>query len=265
VKIELWAGERSKAADNLLLGTFELAGIEPALHGVPQIQLKAIVDPSLVMVVTAEDLKSGRKEVLDAVDLSQVQVPPAAMVPDPAPQPKTSDFSGFDFSEFFADKAAPDTKPTGSNAGFRDIFSQFFGRNPTADQETTGGDTNMELAISRSEAESGVEKVIDSPEGQKLRVKIPAKVKSGSRLRLQGQGREHPCGTCRGTGSTDQAGGICSQCGGKGQVTQKAGAMNFNLTCPRCNGTGKPGKSCSACGGNGKVRGDLYLDVTLTS
>ena len=75
VEIKLFAGERNKSAENTALGTFQLGQIAEAPKGVPQIRLKATIDPHLVLVVTAEDLTSGRKKVLDAVDLTQIQVP----------------------------------------------------------------------------------------------------------------------------------------------------------------------------------------------
>jgi molecular chaperone DnaJ len=38
-----------------------------------------------------------------------------------------------------------------------------------------------------------------------------------------------------------------------GHVAQMAGAMKFNLTCPRCGGTGKLRNACPECGGEGRV------------
>ena len=40
---------------------------------------------------------------------------------------------------------------------------------------------------------------------------------------------------------------------GTGHVAQMAGAMKFNLACPRCGGTGKLRNACPECGGEGRV------------
>ena len=48
--------------------------------------------------------------------------------------------------------------------------------------------------------------------------------------------RRGVCTDCAGTGSGAAA---SPQCNGPGQVTQAAGAMRFNLTCPRCLGRGR--------------------------
>src|SRR5438445_545592 len=45
----------------------------------------------------------------------------------------------------------------------------------------------------------------------------------------------------------------CLQCNGTGQVTQMAGAMKFNLTCPRCSGSGKLKNACPTCQGEGRT------------
>jgi len=271
VEIKLMAGERSKAAENVRLGTFQLGGIEPALRGMPQIQLHATVDPSLVMVVTAEDLKTHRTEVLDAVDLSGVQLPPSATVPDAAaPASTVFDFSRFDFSDFFqkegtANPENPATRAAGSRPDPpRDIFNEFFGKKTAVDPKQAGNDTEVQLSISRSEAESGVGKAIDTPEGRKVHLKIPPNIKSGSRLRIPGRGPQHACETCHGTGSTGQGEVTCPQCRGGGKVEQMAGALKFNLTCPRCGGSGKLRGTCPTCGGDGQVRGDLYVAINVT-
>ena len=159
VEIKLFAGERKQTTENVLLGTFQLGEIEPAPRGVPQIQLRATVDPSLVLVVTAENKSSGQKKVLDAVDLSQVQVPPSAT------QAETTDLPGFG-----------------------DIFSQFFGN--TAKPDSKGNlDSEVPIIVTKAFAKSGGERTITGPRGQ-IRVRLPAGMRTGSRLRIQGQGRQ---------------------------------------------------------------------------
>src|SRR5204863_1586582 len=52
-------------------------------------------------------------------------------------------------------------------------------------------------------------------------------------------------------------------CNGTGNVSQMAGAMRFNLTCPRCNGTGKLTNACPTCGGDGRVTRTESVEVRI--
>ena len=73
--VQLFWGERPSAKDNLGLGTFNLEGIPPAPRGVPQIEITTEVDKNLMMTVIAKDLGTDQTEVLDAVDLSRIEIP----------------------------------------------------------------------------------------------------------------------------------------------------------------------------------------------
>lgn len=60
VAVLVYQGERSKAADNKLIGRFELDGIPPAPRGVPKIEIKYSVDANGVLDVTARDAATGK-------------------------------------------------------------------------------------------------------------------------------------------------------------------------------------------------------------
>ena len=62
VLIQVYEGERSRAKDNHLLGTFEVKGIPPAPRGVPQINVRFDIDANGILNVTAEDKASGNSE-----------------------------------------------------------------------------------------------------------------------------------------------------------------------------------------------------------
>tara|TARA_B100000405_G_C16713381_1_gene420049 strand:- start:985 stop:2853 length:1869 start_codon:yes stop_codon:yes gene_type:complete len=62
VHIQVYEGERSRAKDNHLLGTFDLTGIPPAPRGVPQINVCFDIDANGILNVTAEDKASGKSE-----------------------------------------------------------------------------------------------------------------------------------------------------------------------------------------------------------
>jgi L1 cell adhesion molecule like protein len=62
VFIQVYEGERARAKDNHLLGTFELSGIPPAPRGVPQINVCFDIDANGILNVSAEDKGSGKSE-----------------------------------------------------------------------------------------------------------------------------------------------------------------------------------------------------------
>ena len=62
VTIQVRQGERTRANDNKLLGIFNLAGIEPAPRGQPQIEVNFEIDSNGVLSVSAKDLGSGKEK-----------------------------------------------------------------------------------------------------------------------------------------------------------------------------------------------------------
>jgi L1 cell adhesion molecule like protein len=62
VTIKVYEGERTKATDNSLLGTFDLTGIPAAPRGTPQINVRFDVDANGILNVSAEDKASGNSE-----------------------------------------------------------------------------------------------------------------------------------------------------------------------------------------------------------
>ncbi len=141
------------------------------------------------------------------------------------------DFGGFDFSAFTPGGGG---RPGGGEAGFggfSEIFNQFLGgRGKSRAKAQPQKGTDLEYALN-----------IDfwqSIRGAQIRLKV---------------NRQAVCGRCNGTGSSGGMTSICPQCGGTGTVSQMAGAMRFNLTCPRCNGSGQLRDACPECHGEGRV------------
>lgn len=62
VTIRVFQGEREMAADNKLLGQFDLVGIPPAPRGVPQIEVTFDIDANGIVNVTAKDKASGKEQ-----------------------------------------------------------------------------------------------------------------------------------------------------------------------------------------------------------
>merc|ERR1719299_49243 len=62
VGIKVCQGEREMAADNQLLGQFDLVGIPPAPRGVPQIEVGFDIDANGIVDVSAVDKSTGKKQ-----------------------------------------------------------------------------------------------------------------------------------------------------------------------------------------------------------
>lgn len=149
-----------------------------------------------------------------------------------APPPPGFDFSGFDFS----DLGGGTTGAKRGGGSFRDIFSGIFNRQE-APAEASGSDLEFQATVG----------FWDAIRGGVVRMTVP---------------RQDRCPQCSGTGVGGK-GGVCTECGGKGQVTQTVSGMKFNLRCGACGGTGKTGTACSRCHGEGRVPVQESLEVRL--
>jgi molecular chaperone DnaJ len=158
-------------------------------------------------------------------------------------------FGGFDFSEYLRQQQQRQGAP-GAGAGteenlgggsFRDIFSQFFSRSGSrnaAPQPERGADLEYGLNID----------FWQSIRGTQVKLNI---------------NRQETCETCHGTGSAGTNVAVCPECDGTGTVTQMAGAMKFNLTCPRCGGSGRLRNTCPTCLGQGVVSRPDTVEVRI--
>lgn len=62
VTIKVLQGEREMAAQNRVLGNFDLVGIPPAPRGVPQIEVTFDIDANGIVHVSAKDLGTGKEQ-----------------------------------------------------------------------------------------------------------------------------------------------------------------------------------------------------------
>jgi molecular chaperone DnaK len=62
VTIRVFQGEREMAADNKMLGQFDLVGIPPAPRGVPQIEVTFDIDANGIVNVSARDKGTGKEQ-----------------------------------------------------------------------------------------------------------------------------------------------------------------------------------------------------------
>ncbi len=64
VTIRVSQGERERAADNKLLGQFDLVGIPPAPRGMPQIEVTFDIDANGIVNVSAKDNATGKEQAI---------------------------------------------------------------------------------------------------------------------------------------------------------------------------------------------------------
>jgi molecular chaperone DnaJ len=146
------------------------------------------------------------------------------------------DFGGFDFSDI----AEGARRSGGGGGGFRDIFSGIFGaggRHEAAPRPTAGSDLEYQVNVGFWQAIKGAE----------LQLSVP---------------HLESCANCHGRGYLESP-GVCPECKGKGQITQKSGSMKFNMPCPRCGGSGKNRTVCDVCHGEGRVEREESLKVRI--
>src|SRR5437588_581461 len=62
VTIRVFQGEREMAADNKMLGQFDLVGIPPAPRGVPQVEVTFDIDANGIVNVQAKDKATGKEQ-----------------------------------------------------------------------------------------------------------------------------------------------------------------------------------------------------------
>jgi len=62
VEIKVYQGERAMAADNKMLGVFQLVGIPPAPRGIPQVEVTFDIDANGILNVTAKDKATNNEQ-----------------------------------------------------------------------------------------------------------------------------------------------------------------------------------------------------------
>jgi molecular chaperone DnaK len=77
VDVVVLQGERERAADNRVLGRFQLTGIRPARRGEPQIEVTTDIDANGILNVTARDKDTGAEQgitISESSNLDQADV-----------------------------------------------------------------------------------------------------------------------------------------------------------------------------------------------
>ena len=199
----------------------------------------------------------NKKKVYDQFGFYSDNIPPNGGHPSSG-APGGPNFEGFDFAEFLRQQQqhrptqgpGPGAGPMpgfeddkGGAGGFRDIFSQFFGRGGAA-----GGGRQT-----HPERGADLEYGLNVDFWQSIR---------GTQVRLS-ISRQETCESCHGTGSSGNSVAVCPECDGSGTVTQMAGAMKFNLTCNRCGGSGRLKNACPTCRGEGRLSRPDTVEVRI--
>ena len=166
--------------------------------------------------------------------------PGAGAGPGPGASGAGFGFSGFDFSDMFGfgPEAPKTTGRRGPEAGgFADMFSNLFRRGPQPEAQA-GSDLEYTVSIGFWEAIHGTQ----------------------ARLTIN---RYDICASCGGSGAGSGSQAACPECQGSGQVSQMAGAMRFQLTCPRCQGRGRLQNTCPTCHGEGRFAHPEPVEVRI--
>jgi molecular chaperone DnaJ len=198
----------------------------------------------------------NKKKVYDQFGFYSDNIPPNGGHSSSGPQGGPN-FEGFDFAEFLRQQQQGQQHPGGSGGGgpmpgfdedrsgggFRDIFSQFFGR----------GGSSGNARQAHPERGADLEYGLNVDFWQSIR---------GTQVRLT-ISRQETCESCHGSGSLGNSVAVCPECDGSGTVTQMAGAMKFNLTCNRCGGTGRLKNACPTCRGEGRISRPDSVEVRI--
>src|SRR5262245_13410106 len=127
---------------------------------------------------------------------------------------------------------------------FEDIFETFFSGSGSGRGRRTraarGEDLQYELAITLTEAASGIETKIQLP-------------------------RLDTCEVCNGSGQEPGSQRTtCEMCHGRGEVRLSQGFLTVARTCPKCHGEGEVNRNpCRACRGEGRQRSERLLSVKI--
>jgi molecular chaperone DnaJ len=184
-----------------------------------------------------------KRKVYDQYGFYSPNIPPNGAPGGPGGGGAGPNFGGFDFSEFMRQQQQQQGGTAGENEGFRfrDIFGDLFGggrQRATTPQPERGADLEYALNVDFWQAIRGTQ----------VKLNIT---------------RQETCETCHGTGSAGSSVAVCPECDGTGTVTQMAGAMKFNLTCPRCGGSGRLKNACPTCRGEGNVSRQESVEVRI--
>jgi len=192
----------------------------------------------------------NKKKVYDQYGFYSDNIPANGGNPGAGPAAGPN-FEGFDFAEFLrqqqqqqrgAPSAGFEEERSGSG-GFRDIFSQFFGKG--------GGGGGRQAA--QPERGADLEYGLNVDFWQAIR---------GTQVKLN-ISRQETCEVCHGSGAAGNNVAVCPECDGSGTVTQMAGAMKFNLTCNRCGGSGRLKNACPHCRGEGRLTSSDSVEVRI--
>jgi len=186
---------------------------------------------------------SKKRQIYDQFGFYSDNIPPGGPGGAGAGAPPNMNFDSFDFTDFFQGAAGGGgrraSSSAGTSGGFRDIFSHLFNRGEAPHAEPQKGeDLEYSLNIDFWQAIKGTQ----------------------AKLNIT---RYEICPTCHGSGSAGNQVVTCPECNGSGSVSQMAGAMKFNLACPRCGGSGRLKNACPTCQGEGRIAHTETVEVRI--
>lgn len=147
---------------------------------------------------------------------------------------------GFDFGDLFRGAGGMG----GGNPDLEDLFQGFFGGGGGGRRTKRGRDISIDIQISFADAVFGTSRNV-------LISKVGA------------------CDTCKGTGAKKGTSQVkCSQCGGKGKITESRrsilGTFTTERECDKCFGVGEiPKEACLECYGKGVLKKSEELNIKI--
>ena len=91
VDVVVLQGERERAADNRVLGRFQLTGIRPAARGEPQIEVVFDIDANGILNVTARDKDTGAEQGITISESTNLDTSEVERMVQEAERNRTSD------------------------------------------------------------------------------------------------------------------------------------------------------------------------------
>ena len=147
------------------------------------------------------------------------------------------DFTGFDFSDLAGGRGA---RGGDFGGGFSEMFGNLFRRGGASAETVAQPGTDLEYT-----ANIGFWEAIHGTQAKLTIV------------------RYDTCAQCGGSGTAGSGEVVCPECQGSGHVSQLAGAMRFQLTCPRCQGKGRLQNVCPNCRGEGRVSHQDSVEIRI--
>jgi hypothetical protein len=280
VTIRVFQGEREMAADNKMLGQFDLVGIPPAPRGVPQIEVTFDIDANGIVNVSAKDKATGKEQQiriqasggLSDADIEKMVKDAEANAEDKkrreAVEAKNQGEALVHSTEKSLKRMARSAPPMTATATPRSRAAWAAAAVGVAAPSAAAASRTSSSRCSASAA------VVAASAARPPAVAPTSAPRSRSRWKRPSPAPSRMCACraacsatpCDGSGAEagSSANQTCPTCGGAGKVRAQQGFFLIERACPTCGGSGRVVKNpCKVCQGAGRVHRERTLNVTI--